>query len=251
MDAGLETVVAIETPSRSRSRWRSRRHRQPLRRLCARPPLAVADSRVRLRGGDHHRLRAQGVEMTSNTPGGSLPGPAGPRALEPHVLHRQLRLLHTVRDVVARPDARQATGRTARDPRGRLPPSFAASFLRNLLRIVDFLPFGYAVGVTAAVLGSRWQRLGDLAARTWVVREHPEGTDRLRIEPDLIAGSPPTTKAGLPVSPEGREDATGAGLHTAGFTALQAHPGVAALAGAAGGVAVRGAGGPGRAQPHP
>ncbi len=67
---------------------------------------------------------------------------------------------------------------------GGYPLSFAASFLRNLLRIVDFLPFGYAVGVTAAVLGSRWQRLGDLAARPRVVGAHPEGTDRLRIEPD-------------------------------------------------------------------
>ena len=67
---------------------------------------------------------------------------------------------------------------------GGYPLNFGASFLRNLLRIVDFLPFGYAVGVTVAVLGSRWQRLGDLAARTWVVREHPEGTDRLHIEPD-------------------------------------------------------------------
>ena len=80
------------------------------------------------------------------------------------------------------PGKRQLGLRVMRE--GGYPLTFAASFLRNLLRIVDFLPLGYVVGVTAAVLGPRWQRLGDLAARTWVVREHPEGTTRLRLGRD-------------------------------------------------------------------
>lgn len=42
--------------------------------------------------------------------------------------------------------------------------------LRNLLRAVDFLPFLYAVGGIATLLGRRAQRLGDIAAGTVVVR---------------------------------------------------------------------------------
>ena len=50
----------------------------------------------------------------------------------------------------------------------------SAELLRNLLRVVDSLPFGYVLGVVAALLGNRGQRIGDLAAGTWVVRE-PKG----------------------------------------------------------------------------
>ena len=43
--------------------------------------------------------------------------------------------------------------------------------VRTLLRIVDALPFFYLVGfITALVTGKRRQRLGDLAAKTLVVR---------------------------------------------------------------------------------
>jgi uncharacterized RDD family membrane protein YckC len=45
--------------------------------------------------------------------------------------------------------------------------------VRNLLRIVDFLPFYYVVGVITMILSRRSQRLGDLAAGTIVVRERP------------------------------------------------------------------------------
>jgi uncharacterized RDD family membrane protein YckC len=43
--------------------------------------------------------------------------------------------------------------------------------IRNLVRIVDALPFGYAVGVLAMLFNSRSRRLGDFAAGTLVVRE--------------------------------------------------------------------------------
>jgi uncharacterized RDD family membrane protein YckC len=46
------------------------------------------------------------------------------------------------------------------------------ALLRNLLRIVDFLPFIYAVGVLSIFFTSRNQRLGDIVARTVVVHEH-------------------------------------------------------------------------------
>lgn len=50
------------------------------------------------------------------------------------------------------------------------PASFTAVLIRNLVRIVDFLPSFYGIGLLAIVLSSRSQRLGDLAAGTFVVR---------------------------------------------------------------------------------
>lgn len=51
------------------------------------------------------------------------------------------------------------------------PVGFLASAVRNLLRLVDFLPGGYGVGIVAVLASSRNQRLGDMAAGTLVVRE--------------------------------------------------------------------------------
>lgn len=48
---------------------------------------------------------------------------------------------------------------------------FLTAAVRNFLRIVDFLPAFYVVGVTSILATSRNQRLGDLAAGTLVVRE--------------------------------------------------------------------------------
>lgn len=50
---------------------------------------------------------------------------------------------------------------------------FLTAAVRNFLRIVDFLPAFYVVGVTSILATSRNQRLGDLAAGTLVVRERP------------------------------------------------------------------------------
>ena len=46
-----------------------------------------------------------------------------------------------------------------------------ASAARNLIRFVDFLPFGYFVGMVSVIANQRNQRLGDLVAGTIVVRE--------------------------------------------------------------------------------
>jgi uncharacterized membrane protein SpoIIM required for sporulation/uncharacterized RDD family membrane protein YckC len=46
-----------------------------------------------------------------------------------------------------------------------------SSAARNLIRFVDFLPFGYFVGMVTVVANQRNQRLGDLVAGTIVVRE--------------------------------------------------------------------------------
>lgn len=54
---------------------------------------------------------------------------------------------------------------------GGQPVGFLTSAVRNLLRIVDFLPVFYTVGMISIVVTARNQRLGDLAAGTYVVRE--------------------------------------------------------------------------------
>lgn len=54
-----------------------------------------------------------------------------------------------------------------------LPVTPAASFTRNLLRVADFLPLGYAFGIVAMLLNHECKRLGDLAAGTLVVHANP------------------------------------------------------------------------------
>jgi len=49
------------------------------------------------------------------------------------------------------------------------PVSFAASMIRNLLRVADFLPFMYGFGLAAMLIDKDFRRLGDLAAGTLVV----------------------------------------------------------------------------------
>lgn len=49
------------------------------------------------------------------------------------------------------------------------PVGWAASFSRNTLRVVDFLPFGYACGLLTMWLNGESKRLGDLLAGTVVV----------------------------------------------------------------------------------
>ena len=53
---------------------------------------------------------------------------------------------------------------------GGYPISFADSAIRNLVRIADFLPFFYGVGLLVMLINKNWQRLGDLAAGTLVIK---------------------------------------------------------------------------------
>lgn len=53
---------------------------------------------------------------------------------------------------------------------GGYPIGFADSAIRNLVRIVDFLPFFYGVGLLCMLLNRNWRRLGDLAAGTLVIK---------------------------------------------------------------------------------
>jgi uncharacterized RDD family membrane protein YckC len=55
------------------------------------------------------------------------------------------------------------------------PVRFVASAIRNILRLVDFLPAFYLVGSTAIVASAHDQRLGDMAAGTIVSRDRFPG----------------------------------------------------------------------------
>ncbi len=69
------------------------------------------------------------------------------------------------------------------------PVTFSSSFIRNLLRAADFLPFLYATGLLSMLMNKNFQRLGDLAAGTLVVYRD---TDLARIKlADVAAVRPP------------------------------------------------------------
>ncbi len=56
------------------------------------------------------------------------------------------------------------------------PVTLIESMVRNLVRIVDFLPAYYGVGIVVMLLSAQSRRLGDLAAGTLVVKERKEVT---------------------------------------------------------------------------
>ena len=58
------------------------------------------------------------------------------------------------------------------------PITLVHAFVRNLVRIVDYLPTSYMVGTTAILATRRAQRLGDLAAGTIVIKERRAGPPR-------------------------------------------------------------------------
>jgi uncharacterized RDD family membrane protein YckC len=51
------------------------------------------------------------------------------------------------------------------------PITFFEAFVRNILRGIDFLPSGYAVGVVSIILTNEARRVGDFVAGTVVVKE--------------------------------------------------------------------------------
>ena len=73
------------------------------------------------------------------------------------------------------------------------PAGFTAVLIRNLVRLVDFLPGWYALGVVMIFLTPSSQRLGDLAAGTYVVRAPKPRLDWLSLrtlEPSSTAAVP-------------------------------------------------------------
>jgi uncharacterized RDD family membrane protein YckC len=69
-----------------------------------------------------------------------------------------------------RTPGKMATGLRVLRRDGR-PVDFLTSAVRNILRVVDFLPVFYVVGTVMIVVTRQHQRLGDVAAGTIVVRE--------------------------------------------------------------------------------
>lgn len=51
------------------------------------------------------------------------------------------------------------------------PMTFAQAGIRNIVRIVDFLPYAYGVGIVVLFINGKGKRLGDLAAGTVVVKD--------------------------------------------------------------------------------
>lgn len=49
------------------------------------------------------------------------------------------------------------------------PVNFSVSLTRNLLRVIDFLPFAYLTGLISCLLNKEFKRVGDFAAGTSVV----------------------------------------------------------------------------------
>ena len=51
------------------------------------------------------------------------------------------------------------------------PMTFFQAGIRNLVRLVDFLPYGYGVGMVVLFMNGKGKRLGDIAAGTIVVKD--------------------------------------------------------------------------------
>lgn len=57
---------------------------------------------------------------------------------------------------------------------GGYPISATDSAIRNLVRLADFMPFFYGTGLLVMLFSKHWQRLGDLAAGTLVIKTAPK-----------------------------------------------------------------------------
>lgn len=82
------------------------------------------------------------------------------------------------------------------------PITFTESVIRNLVRLVDFLPAYYGVGVVTMFINAQSRRLGDLAAGTLVVYDHPTVTlESLQTKPKWSKETQPatTTDLNLPI----------------------------------------------------
>ncbi|WP_395793644.1 RDD family protein [Aquimonas sp.] len=66
---------------------------------------------------------------------------------------------------------------------------WVASATRNLLRTVDMLPLGYALGIVTGLFDGRGRRLGDMAAGTLVV--HSRGLEPPPLPSGAAAVNPP------------------------------------------------------------
>jgi uncharacterized RDD family membrane protein YckC len=77
---------------------------------------------------------------------------------------------------------------------GGQPITFTSSAIRNLIRVVDFLPAFYGIGVIVMFVDRRARRLGDLAGGTLVVKERRGVT----LESLTAPASAPAARPGEP-----------------------------------------------------
>lgn len=83
-------------------------------------------------------------------------------------------------------------------------PTIGQSMLRNLVRTADFLPVGYALGAVVMLSTKRFQRLGDLAARTLVVHQDKVDGEAQRrpMQPISVRSEPPPAEPpAIPLNP--------------------------------------------------
>lgn len=73
-----------------------------------------------------------------------------------------------------------------------LPVTPGAAITRNLLRVADFLPFGFGFAIASMLLRKDYKRLGDIAAATMVVHQ-----PRPSARPNLIDVPPVSPAAAL------------------------------------------------------
>jgi len=83
------------------------------------------------------------------------------------------------------------------------PLTFMQAGIRNIVRIVDFLPYGYGIGMIVLFANGKGKRLGDLAAGTLVVKD----SDHVRLW-QLAGGRRPPAGTGMPPPPKAPPDAT-------------------------------------------
>ncbi len=75
------------------------------------------------------------------------------------------------------------------------PMTFVQAGIRNIVRIVDFLPYGYGVGLVTLFINGKGRRLGDLAAGTIVVKD----SDYVWLW--QLPGAQPASSPGAPLPP--------------------------------------------------
>jgi uncharacterized RDD family membrane protein YckC len=84
---------------------------------------------------------------------------------------------------------------------GGQPVTFVGSAIRNLIRIVDFLPAFYGIGVIVMFVDRRARRLGDLAGGTLVVKERRGVTLESLTQSTAIPAAQSDAPAQLPTLP--------------------------------------------------
>jgi uncharacterized RDD family membrane protein YckC len=93
------------------------------------------------------------------------------------------------------------------------PMTFVQAGVRNVVRIIDFLPYGYGVGLVVLFVNGKGKRLGDLAAGTIVVKDSdyvwlwqlPGGQPAAAapaLPPSKPGQPPPYLPPGAPVPPQ-------------------------------------------------